>query len=56
MSKPQKVKCDNCGREIAGVRAAQNDGWLLNEFGDGHNFCCCVCKSEFYRNEKKKKR
>lgn len=46
----QIVKCINCGREISGVNAAKNDGWIFQE--DGKTFCCCVCIGEYGRKEK----
>lgn len=47
------IKCDNCKREIRGIKAAKADGWLI----EGDNiFCCCVCKSEYNKNKNKKKK
>ena len=50
MASKSKVKCLNCGREISGIRAAINDGWIVNE--DGTTFCCCVCISEYNKSIK----
>lgn len=50
----QIVKCINCGREISGVNAAKNDGWIFQE--DGKTFCCCVCIGEYGRKEKVSKK
>jgi hypothetical protein len=50
----KKVKCTNCGREMSGINAAKNDGWIVNE--DGTLFCCCVCISEYNRSKKTKKK
>lgn len=49
-----KVKCLNCGREISGINAAKNDGWIV--FEDGKTFCCCVCISEYNKASKGSKR
>lgn len=49
----QKVVCVNCGREIKGINAAKNDGWLFEDSGD--IFCCCVCKGQYIRRNTKKK-
>lgn len=50
MASKNKVKCVNCGREISGINAAKNDGWIIQE--DGTIFCCCVCISEHSRKVK----
>lgn len=50
----QMIKCLNCGREIRGINAAKNDGWLIEE--DGKIFCCCVCKAEYNSKKKAKKK
>ena len=46
----QKVTCINCGREISGILAAKNDGWIVQD--DGKIFCCCVCVCEYNNKEK----
>ena len=49
-----KVKCVNCGREAKGIKAAKNDGWIVQE--DGTIFCCCVCIGEYADKQKKAKK
>lgn len=49
--KKQKITCVNCGREILGINAAKNDGWIFQE--DGNIFCCCVCVCEFRDKQRK---
>lgn len=51
-NKKQKVVCVNCGREILGINAAKNDGWIFHE--DGNIYCCCVCIGEYNKGKKKK--
>ena len=52
MGNVPKIVCINCGKEIRGINAAKNDGWLIE--GD-KIYCCCVCKSEFNKKKVKKK-
>ena len=55
MTKKNVVRCAQCGAEAPNKTYARNEGWLMEWYDEsGIAFCCCVCKSAYDRQRKRK--